>query len=229
VLANSIPKVLIVDDEASNVVLLCKTLEQGYEVMTASSGSEALVLARAHDPDIILLDVIMPEMDGFEVCRQLKSDDRLKDIPVIFISALDDTQDETEGLQLGAIDYITKPISPGIVRARVKNHVELKRSRDLLAQLSQVDGLTGIANRRAFDEKIETELRRMKRAERLRESVEAAQLEHESSSTGDVVTISLGAASVNPSDEATAEGVLKTADTNLYKAKEAGRNRVVAG
>jgi diguanylate cyclase (GGDEF)-like protein len=103
---------------------------------------------------------MMPGMDGYEVCRRLKSNLRTKDIPVVFITAMGQEEDEALGLEMGAIDYITKPIRPSILRARVHNHMELKHARDLLENLSATDGLTGIANRRRFDEVLDREWRR---------------------------------------------------------------------
>jgi diguanylate cyclase (GGDEF)-like protein len=110
-------------------------------------------------PDLILLDIMMPEMDGYEVCRRLKADFRTKNIPVIFITAMNQEEDETKGLEIGAVDYITKPFSMAIVKARVRTHLELKRHRDMLENLSSLDGLTGIPNRRRFDEMLDTEWR----------------------------------------------------------------------
>ena len=115
-------------------------------------------------PDLILLDIMMPGMDGFEVCERLKSNPITADIPVIFVTALNEMEDEAKGLDVGAIDYIRKPFSLPIVAARVKNHLELKQHRDLLRNLSSMDGLTGIANRRRFDETLEKEWHRAARA-----------------------------------------------------------------
>ncbi|MBF0476658.1 MAG: diguanylate cyclase, partial [Deltaproteobacteria bacterium] len=114
--------------------------------------------------DLVLLDIMMPGMDGYEICRRLKEAHRTKDIPVIFITARISEEDEVRGFKIGAVDYITKPISPTIVRARVKNHIQLKRYRDVLENLSVTDGLTGIPNRRRFDEFLEAEWRRSVRS-----------------------------------------------------------------
>ena len=105
-------------------------------------------------PDIVLLDIKMPDLDGYEVCRRLKAETLTKDIPVIFISALQETHDEAAGFQAGGVDFITKPVSAPIVQARVATHVELKQQRDFLRSLSYRDGLTNIANRRHFDEQL---------------------------------------------------------------------------
>jgi class 3 adenylate cyclase len=126
-------KVLIVDDQAENLQILLKTLGNAVRVVAARNGAKALELARSDpQPDLILLDVMMPEMDGFEVCARLKKDESTREIPVIFITGLSAADDEARGLGLGAVDFITKPINPDLVRARVRNHLELKRSRDFL-------------------------------------------------------------------------------------------------
>jgi diguanylate cyclase (GGDEF)-like protein len=156
--------ILVVDDAPANVMLLGSGLMSDYDVIVATSGDEALSLASAlKRPDLVLLDIQMPGMDGFEVCRRLKQDAWTRDIPVIFITARDAVEDETQGLDLGAVDYITKPLSMPIVRARVRTHVELKRNRDLLLSLTLLDGLTGIDNRRSFDEALDKAWRRAMR------------------------------------------------------------------
>ena len=125
--------VLVVDDTPTNIQVLMETLKDDYRIIAAVSGKRALQLAASDPPpDIILLDVMMPEMDGYEVCAGLKADAKTRDIPIIFITAKSETQDETKGLALGAVDYITKPISPPVVQARVKNHLELKQAREIL-------------------------------------------------------------------------------------------------
>ena len=118
---------------------------------------EALEIAREAKPDLILLDVIMPGMNGFAVCKALKADPLTADIPVLFLTALSGDTDEAMALAGGASDFIIKPISPPVLAARVKNHLELKRNRDILRALTLLDGLTGIANRRRFDEQLHQE------------------------------------------------------------------------
>lgn len=158
-------RILIVDDIPDNIRVLSRMLvDDGHQVSAATNGRAALKLADSCAPDLILLDVMMPEMDGYQVCAALKADPLLQAIPVIFITALTDTEDETRGLALGAVDYIAKPFKEAIVRLRVRTHLELKRQRDLLSQLSHLDGLTGIPNRRAFDERLDREWRRAVRA-----------------------------------------------------------------
>lgn len=153
--------VLVVDDSLTNLKMLRKLLQDEWNVKVATNGKEGLNIASSEDPpDLILLDVMMPEIDGYTICRILKAAPETKDIPVIFVTALNQEEDETRGLEMGAIDYIVKPYSAAIVKARVRNHMELKLYRDMLKNASLVDGLTGIANRRRFDETIQTEWKR---------------------------------------------------------------------
>jgi len=127
------PTILVVDDTPDNLVLMSNLLKNDYKVKVANGGEKALKVAQAETlPDLILLDIMMPEVDGYEVCRQLKLDSRTKDIPVIFLTAKSDVKDETYGLELGAADYITKPISPPIVLARIKTHLSIKAVQDFL-------------------------------------------------------------------------------------------------
>ncbi len=129
-------KILLVDDNTTNLQLLHETLDgRGYRLLIAKNGKIALAIARKANPALILLDIMMPEMDGYEVCRRLKFDDKTNRIPVIFITALADEDDEAKGLALGAVDYITKPFNPELVRARVRIHLELKQHQDHLEQL----------------------------------------------------------------------------------------------
>ncbi|CAM5336925.1 diguanylate cyclase [Sphingobium scionense] len=155
--------ILIVDDEISNIEIMNAVLEDDYEICFATSGQQALDIARTVQPDLILLDVLMPGIDGFEVCRQIKADSMLADMPIIFTTGLGDTEDEMRGLSLGAIDYVTKPIQPAILRARVGNHVELKRLRDQLAAMAVTDALTGLSNRRHMERSLQTESARLAR------------------------------------------------------------------
>jgi putative two-component system response regulator len=129
-------KILLVDDNTTNLQLLHETLDGlGYRLLIAKDGKTALTIAHKANPSLILLDIMMPEMDGYEVCRHLKSDEKTHQTPVIFITALADEDDEARGLALGAVDYITKPFNPELVRARVRIHMELKRYQDQLEQL----------------------------------------------------------------------------------------------
>lgn len=155
--------VLLVDDEPMNISVLSRILEDEVNILFALHASEAIEIARREQPDLVLLDVMMPDMDGYQTCAALKAAAETRDIPVIFVTALASEADEARGLEAGAIDYIIKPVSPPIVRARVRNHLELKHYRDVLRRLSTLDGLTGIANRRRFDEALEAEWRRGQR------------------------------------------------------------------
>ncbi|MDP6622663.1 MAG: diguanylate cyclase [Alphaproteobacteria bacterium] len=155
--------VLVVDDESLNIELIKAILSKDCNVVGAADGTEALGFAASDSPDLILLDIMMPGMDGYEVCRRLKSDPLTSDIPVVFLTALGKIEQEVKGLELGAIDYIAKPINPEVVKVRVRNHLELKRYRDTLKTLSLRDGLTGIANRRAFNDFLDQEWRRAMR------------------------------------------------------------------
>lgn len=128
--------ILIVDDTETNIDILLDTLGDDYEVSVATDGETALELVAENPPDLILLDIMMPGMDGYEVCRRLKSDEKYKKIPIIFITAMSEVTDETKGFEIGAVDYITKPISPAIVMSRVANHLSLKAAHHQLELLS---------------------------------------------------------------------------------------------
>jgi diguanylate cyclase (GGDEF)-like protein len=156
--------ILIADDSATIFTLLSAVLGEQYGIIGASEGLAAVEIATERQPDLILLDAVMPGIDGFEVCRRLRAEERTQRIPIVFLTELNAVEDEQRGLELGAIDFIAKPIRPAIVKLRVRNHLELKRYRDILADLSLVDGLTGIGNRRRFDEFLSREWRRSRRA-----------------------------------------------------------------
>jgi len=126
------PVILVVDDEPGNIEILGETLGNDYEILFAISGQEALEIASRQFPDMIILDIVMPVMSGYEVLKTLKQDPALKEIPVVFITALDQEDQETRGLALGAVDYIPKPFNPAIVKLRVKTQMELKLQRDAL-------------------------------------------------------------------------------------------------
>ena len=134
--ATAAPKILLVDDNTANLQVLRGALDgHGWKLLVAKSGQSALDIVRKASPDMILLDIMMPEMDGYEVCRRLKADEATSRIPVIFLTAMAETGDEAKGLSLGAVDYITKPVNPELVKARVRNHLELKQYRDSLEKL----------------------------------------------------------------------------------------------
>ncbi|MBM5572581.1 MULTISPECIES: diguanylate cyclase [Deefgea] len=144
-------KILVVDDSASNRQLLGELLQADYTVLLAKNGEQALLRARDLKPDLILLDVMMPEMDGYEVLRLLKADPQTAPIGVIFITGLDTPDDEERGLLMGASDYITKPFHSAVVKARVAVHMQVARQRRMLEILANIDALTELPNRRQLD------------------------------------------------------------------------------
>jgi putative two-component system response regulator len=139
------PLILAVDDEASNLQLLRQILQDHYRLLFAKDGARALELANKERPDLVLLDVMMPGMSGYEVCAALKANPLTAPIPVVFVTALSDTADELEGFEAGAVDYITKPISPPVVRARVRTHLSLVRMEELKASRLAIVQRLGLA------------------------------------------------------------------------------------
>lgn len=157
-------RLLIVDDAMENIQILNHVLGEEHEVLFAMNGEKALELAHQHHPDLILLDAVMPGMDGYEVCAALRASSDVRDIPIIFVTALTTPEDETRALEAGAVDFITKPFNVAVVRARVRTHLTLKRQSDSMRELTLTDALTGIANRRSFNDAIENEWRRCARS-----------------------------------------------------------------
>jgi CheY-like chemotaxis protein len=137
--AKARPSILIVDDEPINIDLLIDNLETDFEILAATDGKAALETALRELPDLVLLDILMPGIDGFEVCRRLKSNRLTQNIPVIFITALQDAADEIRALELGAQDFLTKPIEPKSVKARVQSQVKLKHAHDKLLWLATLE------------------------------------------------------------------------------------------
>jgi len=291
------PCLLLVDDDPPSLRLAAGILDPDYNLVVATSGCEALDLATT-GPELILLDHHLPDIEGLEVCRRLKVDPASADIPVIFVTGNQDPVLEAAGLEAGAVDFVTKPYSAAVLRARVRTHIALKRKTDLLVRLAQYDGLTGVANRRTFDQHLGKEWRRAQRsqtplslimidadhfkdindtwghqigdqclrdiaqcaasrlkrpadllaryggeefvlllpqtdaagagqlAEAIRVGVEAAFARAAERGTGPRLTVSLGCATLIPSDQDQAETLLRVADQNLYQAKASGRNRV---
>jgi len=127
-----LPTVLVVDDAPANLSLLAGLLQADHRVKLAASGAKALELVRRAPPDLILLDIMMPEMDGYEVCRRLKADPRTQAIPVLFLTAMTQTEDEAQGFRVGAADFIQKPINPIVLQARVRTHLQMKAYQDQL-------------------------------------------------------------------------------------------------
>ena len=153
---NQKPTILIVDDMTTNLIILSDILKDEFNIKIAKTGTKAIEIVHSQDNiDLILLDIEMPDINGYEVLKRLKNSDKTKNIPIIFVTAKSSKEDEEYGLNLGAIDYITKPYSKSIVKIRIKNQINLKLKTDLLEQLSMYDGLTNIKNRRFFDESFE--------------------------------------------------------------------------
>jgi diguanylate cyclase (GGDEF)-like protein len=291
-------KVLVADDDAVNRDVLGELLKPEYTVLLAKNGAQTLERAARHLPDLILLDVMMPDMDGYEVLRRLRADPLTEHISVIFISGLDRPEDEASGLKMGASDYITKPFNQTVVMARVALHLQVVRQRRMLERLANIDGLTELANRRRFDEVYELEWQRARRTGRplslalldidafkqyndryghpagdralravarlaagamrrpadlaaryggeelvlllpetgaheaqqvvaqLREAVAGLTIAHEASTVAKVLTASVGGATLAPSGAEGAAELFEAADAQLYRAKQAGRNRV---
>jgi len=157
------PRLLVVDDQPINIQVMHQIFGSQYQVFMATSGVQALEFCRRTPPDLILLDVVMPGMDGFEVCQALKTDPDTHDIPVIFVTAHTDAHQETRRLDMGAVDFISKPVNPAVVRARVKTQITLKFQSDLMRKLVFLDGLTGVFNRRYFDQQLSVEVARARR------------------------------------------------------------------
>jgi diguanylate cyclase (GGDEF)-like protein len=159
--------VLVIDDSPLIHSLVRVRLEdEPVEVHFADSGRAGLEKAASMQPDLILLDVDMPEMDGFEACRRLKADPGTAAIPVVFLSGASTAQQKVQGLDLGAVDYVTKPFDPAELRARVRAALRTKYLMDLLAKRAMIDGLTGLWNRACFEQRLASELSLVRRSER---------------------------------------------------------------
>jgi len=154
------PCILIVDDDPQGLRLLHSILAGLAKIVFAKTGEEALDQVTQCQPDLILLDAEMPGLGGYATCRALKADTETADIPIVFVTSHTDTGSETRALELGAADFIQKPVNPAVVLARVKTQLSLKQKTDALRRLTHLDALTGVANRRAFDETLAMETRR---------------------------------------------------------------------
>jgi len=163
---SKINSVLIVDDENSNIIMITKILNPYYTVYAAKNGEAAIKAAEKYLPDVILLDILMPDMDGYTVLATLKKSEETRNIPVIFITGLSNAADEEKGLTLGAADYITKPFSSVIVKLRVRNQMKMLDQLRLIERLSKLDQLTELPNRRSFDEQLHSEWRRAAREQK---------------------------------------------------------------
>lgn len=156
-------RLLVVDDQPINIRALYEVFSPDHDVFMATNGAQALEFCQQTPPDLVLLDVVMPELSGLEVCRALKADPETQSIPVIFVTSLDDPAEEAACWDAGGVDFITKPINALTVRNRVRAHLTLKQQSDLLRRMAWVDGLTGVANRRQFDERLVREWQRCRR------------------------------------------------------------------
>jgi diguanylate cyclase (GGDEF)-like protein len=291
-------KILIVDDEYINIEILDAGLSGEYQTMRCEFGPDTMKIAQIEQPDIILLDINMPEMNGYQVCHALKENDLTRHIPVVFSSALDTVEDEILGFEFGASDYITKPFNMQLVLLRVRNLLLLKQKTDLLEKLANLDGLTNIPNRRHFDSVFQAEWHRAKRrnesisvclldvdsfkqfndhyghvagdkcliaianelvhscrrgsdvaaryggeefvvllaegnsadalafSENLCKRICELGIKHAYSKCTDVITVSIGVATVIPKDDVPRESLLTQADEQLYRAKKNGKNQV---
>jgi diguanylate cyclase (GGDEF)-like protein len=157
--------ILIIDDNVPNIRLLATVLADKATILFATNGARGLQIAREKRPQLILLDLQMPDMNGYEVCRALKSDPVTQECVVIFVTGNTNSEAEVAGLEAGAVDYLTKPLNPPIVRARVQTQLTLKQHAEMLQQLASRDGLTGLYNRRYFDHQLNLEWRRHQRQE----------------------------------------------------------------
>ncbi|MGI2194076.1 diguanylate cyclase [Shewanella baltica] len=147
-------KILIVDDQPLNIKILHQLFNEEYELFMATNGEQAIAICQKVQPDLVLLDIEMPGISGFDVCQHIKADPETATIGVIFVTAHFDEVQEVKGFQLGAVDFIHKPINPIITTARVKNQFTLKRQSDLLHSIALLDSLTGVANRRQFEQRL---------------------------------------------------------------------------
>ncbi len=152
--------ILVVDDYNTNIIVFRRILSNDYHIIEADNGLSALELAETDLPDLIILDIMMPGMDGYEICSRLKEIPATKNIPVLFVTSLHDTDDEERGFSVGAVDYIIKPFRPRLLKARVNTHMALKLYADELDQIASIDEPTGLSNRRMFNGSLGLEWRR---------------------------------------------------------------------
>ncbi|MDF2177796.1 diguanylate cyclase [Aliiglaciecola sp. CAU 1673] len=157
-------RILVVDDQPINIQAIHQIFINEHELFVATSGQQALDFCQSTPPDLLLLDVMMPQMSGLEVCRRLKQQDATADIPVIFVTGADSQEDENSCWEAGGVDFVSKPVNAQTLKNRVRAHLTLKFQADLLKEMAFRDGLTGVANRRFFDETLQQEWRRCSRS-----------------------------------------------------------------
>lgn len=170
--------ILVVDDQPANIQLIFHILGDEYQILMATSGQQALQVCRDSMPDLVLLDVMMPEMDGLQTCQAIKADERIASIPVLFVTGLQKQEEQDACWQVGAVDFIQKPVNANTLLHRVKVHVTLKRQTDFLHTLVYLDGLTGIFNRRYLDNTLEKQIALGKRQRQRDISVLMIDIDH---------------------------------------------------
>ncbi|WP_372627509.1 diguanylate cyclase [Arsukibacterium sp.] len=170
--------ILVVDDQPTNIQIIYHILGDSYQVLMATSGAQALQVCRDSAPDLVLLDVMMPDMDGLQTCQAMKADETIAAIPVIFVTGLQKQEEEDACWQAGAVDFIQKPVNANTLLHRVKAHLTLKRQTDFLHSLAYVDGLTGIFNRRFLDSTLEKQIAIGKRQKQREISVLMIDIDH---------------------------------------------------
>ena len=163
ILPKAHPRLLIVDDQPINIHLMSQVFPSDYEIFIATNGEQALEICAKSPPDLILLDIVMPGISGLEVCRILKANQDTSDIPIIFITTIQSTEEETACWEAGGVDFVRKPVNLTTLLNRANSHLTLKFQNEYLRELALIDGLTNIANRRAFDKRINLEFYRAKR------------------------------------------------------------------
>lgn len=159
-------RILVVDDQPINIQIINQILVDDYQVFFATSGDEALEFCAKSPPDMVLMDVVMPKMDGLTTCQIMKKTPELATIPVMFVTALQKQNEENACWEAGGIDYLIKPVNPATLRNRIKAHITLKFQTDLLKKMVYLDGLTGVYNRRYFDDFLRQQMAQAKRTEK---------------------------------------------------------------
>lgn len=173
-------RILIVDDDQLNISILTEILKSDYEIIAAESGEKALkTVAGPHPPDLILLDILMPEMDGYQVCSSIKADENTTHIPIVFVTAVSEAMDAAKAFELGAVDYVTKPFNPVTVKARITTHIRLSTTvQELETALKEVKRLNGLLPICASCKKIRDDSGYWRQVERYLEEYSEARFSH---------------------------------------------------